>query len=484
MTGNMKKVVLSAIFFMMAMLAACTKYQINEEPSDNNNPFPDYVYNQEKEQGVYGQSDMAIAENGYYYIIDNILYFYNINSDVNMPLCSKVNCNHDGETCDAYVSGINTENGTFGCNCMDEKVMYYNNHLYCIEVTKDRDYYLCQYDATFGNKERITKLASVKDEQITVTSVQASMISDGYFYYYTSFLDADYAKNGYIAPFYICRIRLESNSSREVLGEFQFPGDYAMKAGQNNGFGVYLSDNNIYFYAGGTARMYFSDNNVQYRVSKYDLSTGQYTELWTYTGDDRVDVFGENTGKVDSMSDGSYVRMDSNGNFYIMTSSTGNDNDTLIKVNFDKNTSEVIYTTDMEKLYSLQSDGEYLYFFESTQSRETKSYFTAIDMNGTLKAQYEMEYDEEFLEKAKKYYEQYPEDTSVVADASGICVYGIDERYILMGSNSDSDVYKNLKSLNSKPYKKVITTGVGVINKMDYLNSGTASIKQIYQNLS
>ena len=110
MTGNMKKVVLSAIFFMMAMLAACTQYQINEEQSDNNNPFPDYVYNQEKEQGVYGQSDMAIAENGYYYVIDNVLYFYNINSDVNMPLCSKVNCNHDGETCDAYVSGINAEN--------------------------------------------------------------------------------------------------------------------------------------------------------------------------------------------------------------------------------------------------------------------------------------------------------------------------------------------------------------------------------------
>lgn len=84
-----KKAVLSVIFFMMAMLAACTKYQINEEQSDNNNPFPDYVYNQEKEQGVYGQSDMAIAENGYYYIIDNVLYFYNINSDVNMPLCSK-----------------------------------------------------------------------------------------------------------------------------------------------------------------------------------------------------------------------------------------------------------------------------------------------------------------------------------------------------------------------------------------------------------
>ena len=105
-------------------------------------------------------------------------------------------------------------------------------------------------------------------------------------------------------------------------------------------------------------------------------------------------------------------------------------------------------------------------------------------MNGTLKAQYEMEYKAEFLVKAKQFDEQQPEDTSVVVDASGICVYGIDERYILMGSNSTSDVYKNLKSLNSKPSKKVITTGVGVINKMDYLNSGTASIKQIYQNLS
>lgn len=75
------------------------------------------------------------------------------------------------------------------------------------------------------------------------------------------------------------------------------------------------------------------------------------------------------------MSDGSYVRMDSNGNFYIMTSSTGNNNDTLIKVNFDKNTSEVIYTTDMEKLYSLQSDGEYLYFL-SLHKAEKQSHIS------------------------------------------------------------------------------------------------------------
>ena len=62
------------------------------------------------------------------------------------------------------------------------------------------------------------------------------------------------------------------------------------------------------------------------------------------------------------MSQGGYVRTDSEGNFYIMTSSKAKDNNYIIKVNFDKNTCEVIYTTQMEKLDYLQSDGEYLYF--------------------------------------------------------------------------------------------------------------------------
>ena len=69
---------------------------------------------------------------------------------------------------DAYVSTINTENGTFECNCMGEKIMYYNGSIYCIEVTKDRDYYLYQYDSTFSNRKQVTRLASIKDEQLMV----------------------------------------------------------------------------------------------------------------------------------------------------------------------------------------------------------------------------------------------------------------------------------------------------------------------------
>ena len=475
-----KKGVLSGIIFAMTLLmTACSKYKVKDEQVGQKALFPDYEYNQELAQQIYGQSKMAIAPNGYYYIIDNVLYFYNIDSDINMPLCSKVNCRHNDNTCDAYVSTINTENGTFECNCMGEKIMYYNGSIYCIEVTKDRDYYLYQYDSTFSNRKQVTRLASIKDEQLMVSDAQACLISDGYMYYYASYLDSKYAENDYTASFYACRIKLDNNSSREVLGEFQFPGDYAMKAGQSNGFSIYFTDNSIYFYAGGAARMYTANNSVQYHVSKYNPDKSQYTDLYVHSGNSGLNVFGEGTGYVNSMSQGGYVRTDSEGNFYIMTSSKAKDNNNIIKVNFDKNTCEVIYTTQMEKLDYLQSDGEYLYFFESDSVKDKKSLLTVIDMSGNVKTQYEMEYDEEYMAEMQKHSGQNVNGNSYKPDASDILVYGLDGRYIVLGSRTTG--FKNLTTSDTVDYKKEPVVGVGIINTKDYLSGSNVSIKQIYQ---
>lgn len=87
----------------------------------------------------------------------------------------------------------------------------------------------------------------------------------------------------------------------------------------------------------------------------------------------------------------------------------------LIKVNFEKGVHEIIYITDMERMYSLQSDGDYLYFFESTQSRETKSYLIVINMEGVLKSKYEMEYDEKYLAYMEAYYKQVPDDPAAIS---------------------------------------------------------------------
>ena len=464
---------------LMLTLTSCNKYKQQVGEFESGNIFADYQYNQEEVQSKYGTSEMAIAENGYYYIIDNILFFYNVNSDVNMPVCSKVNCKHSDENCDAYVSSVKSETGSFACNCLGNKIFFYNNHLYCIEVTKDRDYDLYQYDASFGNKKKILRLASVKEDKLFVSDAKVCMISEGYLYYYTSYLDPEYANNDYITKFQCNRIKLEENAAREELGEFDFPGDYAAKAGDSNGLAIYLSDNNIYFYAGGTARMYSKDNRVQYRVAKYNPAEKQFDIIWTHTGNDSSDVLGKDTGNVNYMSGGNFVKMDSDGNFYILNATEENV-DRIIKVNFEDNISEVLYTTQQDRIYSLQSDGENLYFFESSSGRNTKSYFISTDFAGTIKSKYEMLYDDIYLSKMEEHYKMYPDDNAVKPDASHIIVYGIDDRYILMGCEEPANVFKGLKSSETSDKLDKIS-GVGVLNTKDYLDGSDVTIKQIYQ---
>lgn len=464
------------------MLISCNNYKLQNNQEENENKFPNYEYNQEKAQSWYGNSQSAISESGYYYIIDNILYFYNINSDINMPLCSRVNCSHSDDKCDAYVCNVRTETGSFECNCLGNKILFYDNHLYCIEVTKDRDYDLYQYDSSFEDRKKLLNLASVKNEQLSVSDPQACMISDGYLYYYTTYLDPEYANNGFIAKFQCNRIKLGENEVREVLGEFVFPGDYAMKAGESNGMSIYLSEDNIYFYAGGTARWYAADNRVQYRVAKYNPATGQYNMMWTYSGNDNSDVFGKDTGNVNYMSGGEFVKMDSEGNFYILTATEKN-NDRIVKVNFDSNSSEVIYSTQQDKIYSLQSDGKYLYFFESTLGRNTESYFVSTDYDGSVTSRYEILYDDKYLSYMESKYKMNPESDMAMPDATNIIIYGVDERFILLGCKESGNVFKGLTSSDIFKSSKDLdtTSGVGVINTQDYLDGNGVNIKQIFQ---
>ncbi len=477
-----------ASIIILLTLTGCDQYKVDNDNVIENvhNPFPDYKYNQEKAQSPYGQSLMAVSETGYYYIIDNILYFYNINSDINMPLCSKSNCKHKDNSCDAYVNSINAELADFSCNCMEGKLFYYNNHLYCIEITADRDYYLYQYNTVFSDKKCMARLASIKEEQRMVTNAGACLISNGYLYFFTSTMDEQYAQKGFIADFQCNRIKLEENAVIEQLGEFEFPGDYAMKAGESNGFAIYYSNENIYFYAGGTVRWHSKENRVQYRVAKFDVQSNSFDMIWTYTGDEVHDVLGKDTGNVNVFSGGEYVRMDSYGNFYMLTASENDVNinvSMIVKVNFENNTSSVIYKTLKEQIYSLQSDDEMLYFFETTSGRDTTSWLTTIHMDGTIQSSLELQYDEEYLSYMEDYYKHFPDADAVKPSASHLIICGIDERFILLKCPEISNVFKGLTSSNiykiSESMDKI--AGVGVINKSEYLKNEETSIKQIYQ---
>ena len=222
---------------------------------------------------------------------------------------------------------------------------------------------------------------------------------------------------------------------------------------------------------------------VQYRVAKFDVKSNRFDMIWTYTGDEKNDVLGKDTG-IASRSGGESVKMDSHGNFYMFTSSEKAkdfDVDMIIKVNFENDTSSVIYKTQKEQMYALQSDGEKLYFFETTSSTDSKSWLIAIHMDGTVQSSFEFQYDEEYLSHMERIYKEVPDSNAERPNASNIC--GIDDRFILLKCPEISNVFKGLISSNiykiSESMDKI--AGVGVINKSEYLKNEETSIKQIYQ---
>ena len=119
------------------------------------NGFPDYVYDQQKVQFLNGVPSMAIAESGYYYTMKNRLYFYNIDSDQNTLLCSRVNCGHDSADCDAFVYTCYSPveyGGGASCNCFAKRILYYDGSLYMIERTEEGEFmwsFLIRWKAWF-----------------------------------------------------------------------------------------------------------------------------------------------------------------------------------------------------------------------------------------------------------------------------------------------------------------------------------------------
>lgn len=118
--------------------------------------------------------------------------------------------------------------------------------------------------------EKLSTLASISQDMSIVSTTRAAMIFKGYLYYITSTYDPQYAQKDYMAIFQCRRVKLEKGAIPEVLGEFEYPGDYGMAAGDSNGFSIFVCEDTVYYIASGTARWYTTNHSVQYRVIRYD----------------------------------------------------------------------------------------------------------------------------------------------------------------------------------------------------------------------
>ena len=459
--------------------------------------FPDYKYDQENAQRMDTES-MAVSEQGFYYIIDNILFFYDIDSGLNTPLCSRVDCKHDDKDCDAYAASSDpvvdqvTGKADLSCNCYQGKLFFYDGSLYMIERTKESDFLLCRYDSRFDNRESLCMLASFSDEkeQTVVSDARAGIISDGYLYYFTSVFDPEYAKKDYMLTFQCRRVRLEKNAQPETLGEFEYASDYAMKAGDSNGLNIFIEGSDVYYIAGGTARMYTASNNVQYRVARYDTISGTFSELWSYTGSEGNEVFGKGTGEAVSVSTGNNMRMDDTGNIYILTRSKENkwnDANSIVKFNLSGQNGEIIYTTDRDGIINMRYNDGVLYFFEiNDEIDEDPPVLSAIKTDGTYIAGQDMQYTQEILEREKNVRKKAGTNGTSLPPAKNILFYGIDERYILLGSKSVG--FEGLSVENLGEHESIeradgalVTAGVGVLDRSVFLSGSHCEIKQVYQ---
>ncbi|MDO5382959.1 MAG: hypothetical protein Q4F06_09645 [Eubacteriales bacterium] len=110
-------------------------------------------YVMDNEPQYYMGPNAAASENGYYYLAAppvfngtegyrNYLYYYDINDEISVPLCSKIGCKHDDENCEAYLSES---------NCLGSHIWYINGRIYMIERTSEQDT-LVSYDSKKRNK--------------------------------------------------------------------------------------------------------------------------------------------------------------------------------------------------------------------------------------------------------------------------------------------------------------------------------------------
>ena len=80
-----------------------------------------YIPNEDYQNYLESYSNMAKTDNGYYFINNNLLYFFDEETFETVIACSKLNCEHNNDSCTAYFSIF---------NFYPLQLAYYDNALY------------------------------------------------------------------------------------------------------------------------------------------------------------------------------------------------------------------------------------------------------------------------------------------------------------------------------------------------------------------
>jgi hypothetical protein len=366
----MKKIILIIITVVtMLGISACGDKQSNQSTVTDDYRYSSYTYDDNAPQ-YYMAGSAAASETGYYYIdgapvINNsnmYIYYYDMIKDMTIPLCSKVDCDHRTDECEAYIS----QN-----ICVGSKIWYHNERLYMIEKTEEKDI-LVSYDKTMRDKKE-EKTLSINGLSVNKNSKNAC-ITNGKLYYELS------GDNS----LFICAVSLNSDEQAYVVKEYVSEYNYYERVS------LYPIEDKIYVnWLSGVS----ADKSLYY-IEQIDISTDKVSRLC-----DMNEKYPEISSTIINWNSETYF--DKDGNLYFTC--VDKDNYMVKKLNISTEDIKDLYVQELqhEKDYGYvhlkNYDGNYIYIYKGVnlmalsgkpldeQFKKYDNYIYILDTDGNIK---------------------------------------------------------------------------------------------------
>lgn len=366
----MKKIILIIITVVtMLGISACGDKQSNQSTVTDDYRYSSYTYDDNAPQ-YYMAGSAAASETGYYYIdgapvINNsnmYIYYYDMIKDMTIPLCSKVDCDHRTDECEAYIS----QN-----ICVGSKIWYHNERLYMIEKTEEKDI-LVSYDKTMRDKKE-EKTLSINGLSVNKNSKNAC-ITNGKLYYELS------GDNS----LFICAVSLNSDEQAYVVKEYVSEYNYYERVS------LYPIEDKIYVnWLSGVS----ADKSLYY-IEQIDISTDKVSRLC-----DMNEKYLEISSTIINWNSETYF--DKDGNLYFTC--VDKDNYMVKKLNISTGDIKDLYVQELqhEKDYGYvhlkNYDGNYIYIYKGVnlmalsgkpldeQFKKYDNYIYILDTDGNIK---------------------------------------------------------------------------------------------------
>ena len=454
----MKKIIL-IIMAVVTMLgiSACGDKQSNQSTVTDDYRYSSYTYDDNAPQ-YYMAGSAAASETGYYYIdgapvINNsnmYIYYYDMIKDMTIPLCSKVDCDHRTDECEAYIS----QN-----ICVGSKIWYHNQRLYMIEKTEEKDI-LVSYDKTMRDKKE-EKTLSINGLSVNKNSKNAC-ITNGKLYYELS------GDNS----LFICAVSLNSDEQAYVVKEYVSEYNYYERVS------LYPIEDKIYvnLLSGVSA-----DKSLYY-IEQIDISTDKVSRLC-----DMNEKYPEISSTIINWNSETYF--DKDGNLYFTC--VDKDNYMVKKLNISTGDIKDLYVQELqhEKDYGYvhlkNYDGNYIYIYKGVnlmalsgkpldeQFKKYDNYIYILDTDGNIK-------DTVILNNT---------DEKVSGNISAE-FYGGDERCLLIGfsthdikglelSEEEQNLRIKLEDEVFKNKKGVVNVNVSAILDKSQIGSGNITLEPV-----